>query len=1105
MQPDTRNILRPILFISILIGFPAFSQNFTSGYHVKIAGEDLEYHSPQPDAGTSLLVRSEDSTRYIEWVARTPSKGYNPPRVPYLLLAGIDVNPQDPHSWKVFVNDRHLFTISSPLDTLDKELEWNGPEGSKLVFKVSEVDKYGDFMGYMSMYLPEKMLQEQVPVRIKVTGESAGSRTWFMVFRYETKNAVRLTAENAVERTEQGNRQLLRTTILHYGEPVDALIRVAGQDFRRTIGFGYQSLGIPVPEIRNDTVIPVKITAGTRVLCDTIFTLRPVPHRTICLLHHSHNDIGYTHVQDEVEMMQWKNLEDAIRLAKETQDYPEGSRFRWNTEVMWALASYLNQATPAEKNEFMEAVRNGWIELHGLYGNELVSLCESEELLWLMEPARRVAGECVVPLTSAMITDIPGWSWGLVPALSLSGVKYLSLGTNSGHRIGGTIKEWGDRPFYWVSPSGEEKVLCWIHGKGYSFFHTGLDYKKIRKRLQEDLILDYMNELADQDYPYDIVMLRYTIGSDNGPVDEYLPESVKAWNEKYVTPKIQISTVGEAFRQFEEKYGESLPEISGDFTAYWEDGAYSTARETILNRASAARLNQAQILRSIMDEDNYPEEDFRKAWMNVLLFDEHTWGSWNSISEPESDFTQSQWKIKADFARKAHDQSSRLFQESMPEVLPEDFPLQAFEVINTCSWYRSGLVGLPVDVLPLMPVIRDPGGNIVPVQVTGDGQLVFLVRDVPPLGSLRFSAETGKKLFRLPDEGAPVPVLSNQDFELRIDETTGAIRQLTWRETGLNLADAHTWAGLNLFLYVEGRNPADPATTDKIRIMKGEEGPVVNSLRILSRPPGCRIMETEIELINGLEEIYITNHIDKNAVYEPEGVHLAFPFDIPGGIMRYDLAFAQCEVEKDQIKGSNRNFLTLENWIDISNEEFGVTIACPDAPLFEVGEITMDEIVTGWREKLAPSQTFFSYIMNNYWETNFAAAQEGNVSFTYVIKPHRQFDALEAERFGMENRYPLVIIPSGKTPKGKSEPAGLQNLSPGIFSDVILVSLKPVEDRKGYLACLYNPSDEPAMVELVQKGKIFYRTGIDGNTKNEIVEKMEFPAKSIRFLLIVNK
>ena len=88
---------------------------------------------------------------------------------------------------------------------------------------------------------------------------------------------------------------------------------------------------------------------------------------------HSHNDIGYTHVQTEVERKQWQYLEDGIELARATQDYPEGARFRWNAEVLWAVESYLKQATPEKREQLIEAVRRGWVGLDALYGNELTN------------------------------------------------------------------------------------------------------------------------------------------------------------------------------------------------------------------------------------------------------------------------------------------------------------------------------------------------------------------------------------------------------------------------------------------------------------------------------------------------------------------------------------------------------------------------------------------------------------------------------------------------------------------------------------------------------------------------------------------------------------
>ena len=72
-----------------------------------------------------------------------------------------------------------------------------------------------------------------------------------------------------------------------------------------------------------------------------------------------------------------------------------------------------------------------------------------------------------------MISDVPGYTWGIVPVLAHHGIKYFSVGPNHCHRIGFTLDEWGDRPFYWLSPSGKEKVLCWVAGTSYSWFHQG--------------------------------------------------------------------------------------------------------------------------------------------------------------------------------------------------------------------------------------------------------------------------------------------------------------------------------------------------------------------------------------------------------------------------------------------------------------------------------------------------------------------------------------------------------------------------------------------------------------------------------------------------------
>jgi hypothetical protein len=59
-----------------------------------------------------------------------------------------------------------------------------------------------------------------------------------------------------------------------------------------------------------------------------------------------------------------------------------------------------------------------------------------EGLIRALEPAQRLADRTGVPIRSAMFTDIPGFSWGLIPVFAAAGVRYFSVGPNRGHRIG---------------------------------------------------------------------------------------------------------------------------------------------------------------------------------------------------------------------------------------------------------------------------------------------------------------------------------------------------------------------------------------------------------------------------------------------------------------------------------------------------------------------------------------------------------------------------------------------------------------------------------------------------------------------------------------------
>jgi alpha-mannosidase len=91
---------------------------------------------------------------------------------------------------------------------------------------------------------------------------------------------------------------------------------------------------------------------------------------------------------------------------------------------------------------------------------------------------------------------------------------------------------------------------------------------------------------------------------------------------------------------------------------------------------------------------------------------------------------------------------------------------------------------------------------------------------------------------------------------------------------------------------------------------------------------------------------------------------------------------------------------------------------------------------------------------------NYKADQEGPTTFRYSILPHRSFDPVAAQRFGIECSQPLIAAPARAAEP--SAPALVQLDSP----DVLVASLKPSEDGKAWVVRLFNPSGRPATTAL---------------------------------------
>lgn len=97
-------------------------------------------------------------------------------------------------------------------------------------------------------------------------------------------------------------RQLLRWTMRHYGAAQEASVKADGMEpVTAKLENGQQTLEMAFAPVDKETPVEVRLFVADREAEKRKVLLKPVRKWTVYLMHHTHLDIGYTHVQTEVE------------------------------------------------------------------------------------------------------------------------------------------------------------------------------------------------------------------------------------------------------------------------------------------------------------------------------------------------------------------------------------------------------------------------------------------------------------------------------------------------------------------------------------------------------------------------------------------------------------------------------------------------------------------------------------------------------------------------------------------------------------------------------------------------------------------------------------
>jgi hypothetical protein len=126
--------------------------------------------------------------------------------------------------------------------------------------------------------------------------------------------------------------------------------------------------------------------------------------------------------------------------------------------------------------------------------------------------------------------------------------------------------------------------------------------------------------------------------------------------------------------------------------------------------------------------------------------------------------------------------------------------------------------------------------------------------------------------------------------------------------------------------------------------------------------------------------------IDVELELEPNQLPQAFYFAIPlslsaGWRAVFDSAGATIELDRQQLPGACRNWITAESFAAIGEEAGAVVLLCPDAPLVQFGDFhfgpPLDEV-----PRLA-KPLLLAWPVNNYWDTNFPRAEMRTIRLRY--------------------------------------------------------------------------------------------------------------------------
>lgn len=755
-----------------------------------------------------------------------------------------------------------------------------------------------------------------------------------------------------------------------------------------------------------------------------------------------HTDIGFTDYQEDLR----KKVAGFLDQAKEFVDTSNNretdeQKYKYMIESGWDLGESYMKLRNADQIEGLTDLIKDQVNMSitaGLF-NYTTETFNTEELARATYYTNRYLVDSlgIEPSELQNMFDNPSFSKSYIDTAVQAGIKYGFHSMNQAHSPYYKKRQYDI--FYMQGNNPENKMLIY---NGYKYSVSfGFDSNVTEANKEVVKVLTGLQNRPKErgkelnPYPYDKFCFAIVPYGDNaGPRDidiQIANQLNKQWEDSgYAYPKIKVEFQDTFMKDVEKEYGSEganiIPTETGTEENWWNDGWGTTAYESGINKEAGNLLSsteKAASLASMMTGKEYPYEELDEAMRRNLTYDEHTWGSHGGAAGTDFYHNQFEWKRSNAFGTKTL--AEKLMGDSLKALAGQVKTTddKSIYVYNPLNWNRDDVVTIKdTSKFPSKFEIMD-GNTSLPYSMKKDGTVTFIAKDVPAMGYKTFSIKEVEVVENTTETTQIDGNIIENDYYKVTFAKDGTIASILDKQNGnREIVDSEADVKFNQYQYYDdfGVKGGDYSTSIIDRNVWKLYQPDENSSRLIleDTPMGTTakldtstfragsITQT-VTLYDGIPRIDISNEVIKEALPNlstKEEAYYTFPFKSGDDYkIQYDLPAGNTG-EGEQLYGTSTDWYTANKWVNVKDGNYNMALAIPNTTLLMFGERRLGE----WSFDYKSEKSYiYSWVMNNFWDTNFQRDQPGYVNFKYSISTNTDENYEKTSKFGWEISNPL--------------------------------------------------------------------------------------------------